>query len=965
MTVTRWPRHGLLLVLLLLGTTAGASAGAGENRASCLAEEERLEVLRQRLAAQEQTRDLLQALRAGEVRPGTTLAQLFVVDLANDEAVRNRQQELATAGGRYAESDAATGCPRLASDFEAVIGALGNVHADVSVMRLAVLRLPTERRILAARVHQLALDVDSLYRRQAEQLTRLTAGIKDSQADPMTPGLASDIDDLATQISGQAHQRVAVLHAQARRLLAAALRAGDGDDAAAQAATLSLWRDIIDTPLRPGAVLAPSLGGTETGDNLPARLLADERTRFLLQVRLRHAASSLRAGLQGERFLPHASGGLVAWTHDLWREAREIPLQLAMPLLASAAQFVTDGRSNWQETLPNLWTIALFAVAAWVALQLGRRSSRLMAQAHDLIIRQVPGRGRLDWLGNLLRILTPFAPWLLAWLVIDGVLLVAGIGTGIVEQWLAPLARLYILFHLLRLVIDSTGHLLASGGNYLHDQGSLASDAQRGAVLLATLLFLQGVAGDLAAAALINSLLVPLFWGSAWLVLGWALRHSSDLAVSTTRQHLDALGFSLPGADMLRRTLTHRHGWLLMPLAALATLATATTHVAHEELLHLDAYRRLVLRSVRLRIDAETTESTAGQHTEIPADYLALFQGRVDGVPGIPVNSRIVEKIQDMLDHWSSDRRDENSVAVIGDPGMGKGFVLDSLQVPQGVRICRLSPEKRLQTREEFISALAEALQEKLPDGLDSLLALDADRTPTLLVIDPAHRLFLTRVGGLDAWRTLLAAINLPLESIFWCVTLDTQPWVYLSDVFGSRYQFREVQYLRRWGMDDIRSLILTRHARSDYALRFEDVLLGTHGMESAANLQSVEQRFFGLLWDSSRGNPGLALALWRKSIALASKNAIVAGTPSSPSFTATPFSDGGLFVLATVTRHGAISALEIIQASDLRPAAVSHTLKIAREDDVLVQHDGLSEVRLESYYPLVSHLTAKNLLHE
>ncbi|MFP5384420.1 MAG: AAA family ATPase, partial [Gammaproteobacteria bacterium] len=770
----------------------------------------------------------------------------------------------------------------------------------------------------------------------------------------------------AAEASTQTPERITALRDQASRLLAAAQHVEDKKATRQQVTVLALWREILDRPLHLTALFVSSQAGASPGDDVPVVQPADERHRALLQARLRHAASLLRANLQQDRRIPYTTGGAIGLGQDLWREAREIPLHLAMPILAGAMQLVAGEQNGWHPLIPGLWNALLFGFSVWVALQLGRRSTRLMARAHDFIIRRIPGRSRLDWLGNLLRILTPFAPWLLAWLVIDGVLHIADIDTGIVAQWLAPLARLYILFHLIRLLIDSAGRLLATAdGSYLHDQGRLANDARRSALLVTVLLFLQGVAAGNAGAALIDSLLEPVFWAAAWLAFGWPLRHSGNLAVPATARHLDALGFSLPGADMIGKLLARRQGWLLMPAAALVTLLTATARVVHEELLHFDAYRRLVLRSVRLRIAAEEVAPTAHHRNEVPADYRRLFQGRIAEAPDIPVNDDLRKRIQSMVDEWAGDRRDENSVAIIGDPGSGKGFLLDALHVPDGVRVCQLSPGKRLQTKEQFIAALANALEENLPDGLDSLLAQDAQRTPTLLILDDAHRLFLTRVGGLDAWRALLAAINLPLDNIFWCVTLGTQPWIYLSDVFGSRYQFREVLRLRRWGMDDIRSLILTRHARSDYALRFEDVLLGAHALETSANLQSVEQRFFGLLWDSSRGNPGLALVLWQKTIALAAKNTLVAGTPPSPFFSPAGFSDSGLFVLATIARHGAISSTEIVQATDLKPAAVSHALKIGLDDDVLVQQDGLYALQLETYYPLVSYLTAKNLLHE
>lgn len=978
MNIARLLQHALLM-LLLLAATAGMAAVADTNRTSCVAEEERLELLRQRLGAQEKTRELLQALRGGEALPGTTLAQLFVVDLADEEAVRRRVQELVASDSRRTDNESVTGCLRLAAEFDTVATGLRTVQADVSVMRLAVLRLPATRRMLAVKTHELAVDLAALYRSEAEHLDQLATRLEAAErtlssgepeaaaSDQITTSI--EVDPVAMAAFSKTVGRITTLRNQSARLLAAAQHPNDESTAHQQAEVLTLWRDILDSPLHLTAAL---LGSTQAsfaskdGLALETRRLGDERQRALLQVRLRHIASLLRADLQQERYIPHTTGGVIGLGQDLWREAREIPLHLAMPILAGALQLAAREHEAWRSALPELWNALLFGLAAWAALQLGRRSTRLLARAHDFIIRTTPGRGRLDWLGNLLRILTPFTPWLLAWLVIDGVLHIADIDTGIVAQWLVPLAHIYILFQLLRLLIDSAGRLLASAsGSYVHDQSRLTNDAQRSALLVAALLFLQGIVAGSAGAALITALLEPVFWAVAWLAFGWALRHNGHLAVDATTRHLDALGFALPGTDALRKVLTHRYGWLLMPLATLTTLLTASARLIHEELLHFDAYRRLVLRSVRLRIAAEEVAPTAHHRNEVPADYRRLFQGHVAEAPDIPVNDDIQKRFQSMVDEWSGDRRDENSVAIIGDPGSGKGFLLDALHVPDGVRVCHLTPDKRLQTKEQFVTALATALEESLPDGLDSLLAQDAQRTPTLLIIDDAHRLFLTRVGGLDAWRTLLSAVNLPLEHIFWCVTLGAQPWIYLSDVFGSRYQFREVLKLRRWGMDDIRSLILTRHARADYALRFEDVLLGAHGMETSANLQSVEQRFFGLLWDSSRGNPGLALMLWQKSIALAAKSTLVAGTPPAPSFSPAGFSDSGLFVLATVARHGAISTTEIIQATDLPPAAVSHALKIAQDDDVLVQHDGLHALQLEKYYPLVSHLTAKNLLHE
>lgn len=979
-------RLPIALLLLLLGGLAGAATGL--DRSSCVAEQERLDALREQLARQEQWRDQLQALRRGDVASDVPLELLFVVNLDDAEAVTARAASLAGGSARPASPDAGTGCAKLSVPLRETAETLASAAADVDVLRLGFLRLPAAARERVRRVYRLTAELQglqqSLEAADAALQSRLATLADETVSTPGTEQARERLalDDERARIEAMraalANRRdsIATLRTHAGGLLAIALSAdpdGHLPESRGQA-LLGLWRDSLAAPLHaPGglpAVPADADTALQDAGSLAKRL--SQRIRPL-GTRLLHEATLLRGELHATAGLRELyAGQYERLPADLLLEVREMPLQFALPALETLSGTAQDGRPDWAtlsaRVARGVSFLAMVAAAVWV----GRRVTVRLVSLHDRIIAHVRGRSTRDWLGAVLRTLAPFTPWLVALATTLGAVRLLGPSEGLV-LWLLPLVLVYLAYRLLCLLLEgAASRLHAIAGAWLPavEAQRLSRSARRHAALLALLLLLRHVVLETVGPALLWQLLAPVSLLLAWLLLAWYLRPLREVMGQAAANALVLLDKPLVSAGTVARLLGAPGGALLAPPLAVVTLLGSFLNFVHAELMRIDGYRRLVLRSVRLRLAAEAVgEQRPGEehHRALSAAYLAGFrrpaerQGDLDAA--LPATTRLAA----LIDDWASGASEENSAAVVGDPGMGKSNVLDALaRQHEQLRVCRLTPDVRLTRGDALLAQLAVALGEELPEGLDSLVANDVQRPPTLLLVDDAQHLFLASVGGLDAWRTLLAAVNLPLANLFWCVAVNTQPWLYLSDIFGSRYQFRHVVRLKGWSQNEIRTLVLARNGNTGFQLRYDDVLMGGAGAgEAAAGIRSAEQRFFGLLWDASRGNPSLALELWEDAVSPIGEHLLSVGTPPAPQMPGLP-GDETLFVLRALARHGGLREDDIVRTTDLPLPVVRHGCKQGVDSELtLTDAAGRHHLRLRGYYPLIAHLTAKNMLHD
>ncbi|MBP6227270.1 MAG: ATP-binding protein [Pseudomonadales bacterium] len=615
--------------------------------------------------------------------------------------------------------------------------------------------------------------------------------------------------------------------------------------------------------------------------------------------------------------------------------------------------------------LKTLLGLAAIVLLARIARALATPALRLHAHLSD----RVRGNRIATQLSRVGAGLPTLLPWLAGWFGLDllgwffyryeFVFLVPAI----------PLARLYIVYGVGTLLGEWLVLRIAQqAGSYLNAEQSALLETR--AHQAAAVVMLPWLLGDLVNIAIGSSQLLDVCVQArelaAFVAIGILLRTREQDLVKALQSVLP------PHIDpWVERVLRGQLFWLTGPLAVLPLLAVFGVAFVNRAMLDVDWYRKLYARGFRLRAQtSKAAESTESEADELRlSDYNRWFEP--DSLAEGPlIDTGLGAAIIDSMSPWLADKSEENTLVLTGERGIGKSSML--LQLGKeleknypGIRVLQLEVPAKTTSPEAVRSLIGELLGTDLGEGPAALVKADAERQPSIVILDNAHGFFLRRVGGLDGWQTLLGLTNARLANIFWLIVINNQSLAYLGNVFRRDYQFSRILRARPWTQNEIRSLIMSRHKRSRFRIRYDDVLLASRGPE-AGNVRNAEQRYFSLLWDACRGNPLLALRLWISSLR-ADGGTVVVGLPAQPSTTALEsLPDDFHFVYAALVIHENMTAEELVSVTAMGDGVIRAALKTA-QDTGFVQRTAGGRYRLEPiWYPSVrSLLGRKNMLHE
>ena len=140
-----------------------------------------------------------------------------------------------------------------------------------------------------------------------------------------------------------------------------------------------------------------------------------------------------------------------------------------------------------------------------------------------------------------------------------------------------------------------------------------------------------------------------------------------------------------------------------------------------------------------------------------------------------------------------------------------------------------------------------------------------------LIAIDNVHKLITPSLGGLSEFERLLRLIRRSAEGISWILSMDIACWRYFNRARGERYRFDLEIPLQAWNEDQLRQLIESTLESNDLSVDFSTVQLPRQPDEF---IQLTEQeqksgRYFRVLSQHARGNPGFALMYFTQSLTL------------------------------------------------------------------------------------------------
>lgn len=868
-------------------------------------------------------------------------ADRFSVDLSREEAIPN-----AVTGEHVEQWPEELNCPSLQKDYQ-------TKHQQLLSIRESLVR---HERGWIDQPEDLEKIVDKLWEsrqrllRQGEPLNRHFANMPDSEA-VLTTRMAVDRDQ--QQLSELRRDLFAILPSLNRRVSPAKITD-----------LLALWRRSHPIELT-GVPQAALESLPEDMGHMSQKYFQLAKLDLMVQ---RGALNDLRAWLwknHKEEFSQvdeRVTRGLMA---DEDRALRNRLEWLVLDTRLSYAPTDTDSArfSGWIKGLEYVLGFLAFPLLVVVARKLGALSARLQG-----MFAQWSRKRRLaSQISRVTAGLPLLLPWLLGLFGLHLLHLIFTYYHQALLNSLVPLARLFILYGLVYLAGEWLLQRIAlQAGSFLnHEQLQLVQRHARAAAAVAVLpLLLQ----DFVKIGIGPSALLDI---CHWFTIAGFLLAIGLLLRSRRQDFIDALKSVLPSQcdKAIETLLSERYFLLVAPIAAPPLLLALLGSFMHKALFDYDWYRKLFARSFKLRAAAvEASQPEVVSDSAALQDYQRWFLDEDAAAPFI--DSGLYDSVRKSLDQWLEDKSCENSLMLTGARGSGKTSVLKRLhsaviEEHPDVHVKVVEVPAKTTTEEAVLELLAGMLDMDLTSGPSALVRTDAERPPTLVVLDNAQNLFLRRVGGLIGWEALLSLTNARVENIFWLIVVNNQSWAYLSNIYGKEYQFRHIKTARAWSQNDIRSLILSRNHLSGYKIRYDDILLSTRGPE-AGNIRNAEQLYFSLLWDACLGNPMLALRLWLTSIHLKG-NTVVVGLPDEVSSAWLEQLSSDLhFVYAAIMIHENMTSDELVEATALPERVVRTALKTAY-DAGIIQRSQERRYRIVPlwYSAIMKLLSRKNLLHE
>jgi hypothetical protein len=192
-----------------------------------------------------------------------------------------------------------------------------------------------------------------------------------------------------------------------------------------------------------------------------------------------------------------------------------------------------------------------------------------------------------------------------------------------------------------------------------------------------------------------------------------------------------------------------------------------------------------------------------------------------------------------------------------------------------------------------FVARLVARLTEKTcvvrcpPEGFNALLRVLADKfeateatedavaaainaaTAATICVDDAQLMIEPTIGGLEDIDRFTGFALRVGGDVSWVVAVDDAAWQYLVRARGDRVFFDQVIELRRWSEEHIAELVRKRTAAAGMQPSFEELVFTAQVDDAGAadERERSELGYYRILWDHSRGNPGVALHAWRHSL--------------------------------------------------------------------------------------------------
>ncbi len=374
-------------------------------------------------------------------------------------------------------------------------------------------------------------------------------------------------------------------------------------------------------------------------------------------------------------------------------------------------------------------------------------------------------------------------------------------------------------------------------------------------------------------------------------------------------------------ADALRQSQSRWYGAFLAPAAFVWLAGHGAATVAREFALGFEQTQKALAFLFRQRVERQAAKLgyAEGDVAELPEDLIDAFREEpVDSGPLVVSNFPGLEELHEILTTWRETGA-RGSYLLTGERGIGKTSWLNQIR-REDLEIQRILLGRRVTNPADLCARIAELLEvDAGPDaGPRELGRVLYNGPKRVVVLDMSQHLFLTDVGGYEAFMAFATLVNRTCNNVFWLCSMSAYAWRHLRAVRPDATVFRTRHHLTGWSEDRISELIRARCAASGVQFNFADLVVDR--MEGVSVRSSVIESADGysrLLWDYSDGNPRAALHFFLRSLDPERSGRVRVRLFKAPDVSL--LEDGGqdgLFALAAIVTHESISLDDLVEVT-------------------------------------------------
>jgi hypothetical protein len=374
-------------------------------------------------------------------------------------------------------------------------------------------------------------------------------------------------------------------------------------------------------------------------------------------------------------------------------------------------------------------------------------------------------------------------------------------------------------------------------------------------------------------------------------------------------------------ADALRASQSRWFGALLAPAAFVWLAGHGAATVAREFALGFEQTQKALAFVFRQRVERQAAKLgyAEGDVAELPEELIEAFrEDPIESGPLVVSNFPGLSDLHEILSAWSESGA-RGSYLLTGERGVGKTSWLNQIR-RDDLEIQRILLGRRVTDPADLCARLGELLEVDAGPGagpreLGRVLCGGPKR---VVVLDMSQHLFLTDVGGYEAFKAFATLVNRTCNNVFWLCSMSAYAWRHLRAVRPDATVFRTRHHLTGWSEEQISELIRTRCAASGVQFNFADLVVDRlEGVSVRSSVIESADGYSRLLWDYSDGNPRAALHFFLRSLDPERGGRVRVRLFKAPDVGL--LEDGGqdgLFVLAAIVTHESISLDDLIEVT-------------------------------------------------